>query len=164
MVAHERIKRAETEDELREARMEKEALKSALKVIEGENGRLRRGSLIYPIVEPERKSVMYAGVDEEEDGERRNAIDLGQIHNEMDGMKEGGGLVGSDTEADGEAGPSISRSSSRIGMKSPVHSRHSSESIAGGDVPLPVPAPAPKSSPSSSQTIPTHDSTPLSLP
>jgi hypothetical protein len=163
MVAHERIKRAETEDELREARMEKEALKSALKVIEGENGRLRRGSLIYPIVEPERKSVMYAGVDEE-DGERRNAIDLGQIHNEMDGMKEGGGLVGSDTEAGGEAGLSTSRSSSRIGMKSPVYSRHSSESIAGGDVLVPVPAPVPESSPLSSQTIPTHDATPLSLP
>jgi len=160
MVAHERIKRAETEDELREARMEKEALKSALKVIEGENGRLRRGSLIYPIVEPERKS----GVDEEEDGERRNAIDLGQIHNEMDGMKEGGGLVGSDTEAGGETGPSTSRSSSRIGMKSPVYSRHSSESIDGGDVPVPVPAPVPESSPLSSQTIPTHDSTSLSLP
>jgi hypothetical protein len=41
MVATERIRRAETEEELKETRLEKEALKSALLVIEGENGRLR---------------------------------------------------------------------------------------------------------------------------
>ena len=35
MVAHERMKRAETEDELREAQQEKEALRSALKLLEG---------------------------------------------------------------------------------------------------------------------------------
>jgi len=41
MVATERIRRAETEEELKEIRLEKEALKSALRVVEGENGRLR---------------------------------------------------------------------------------------------------------------------------
>ena len=41
MVATERIRRAETEEELKETRLEKEALRSALRVIEGENGRLR---------------------------------------------------------------------------------------------------------------------------
>ena len=55
MVARERRKQAEMEDELRDARMEKEALKSALRVIEGENVRLRRGSLIYPIAVSEKR-------------------------------------------------------------------------------------------------------------
>ncbi|KAG0700813.1 hypothetical protein DFH29DRAFT_602636 [Suillus ampliporus] len=41
MVATERIKRAETEEELQEVRLEKDALKEALRLIEGENGRLR---------------------------------------------------------------------------------------------------------------------------
>ncbi|KAG2055344.1 hypothetical protein BDR06DRAFT_882493 [Suillus hirtellus] len=41
MVASERIKRAETEEELQEVRLEKDALKEALRLIEGENGRLR---------------------------------------------------------------------------------------------------------------------------
>ncbi|KAJ6608431.1 hypothetical protein B0H10DRAFT_2302808 [Mycena sp. CBHHK59/15] len=41
MVASERIRRAETEAELVEARQEKEALRSALRVIEGENVELR---------------------------------------------------------------------------------------------------------------------------
>jgi len=41
MVATERIRRAETEEELKETRLEKEALKCALRVVEGENGRLR---------------------------------------------------------------------------------------------------------------------------
>ncbi|KAH7888906.1 hypothetical protein F5I97DRAFT_1856474 [Phlebopus sp. FC_14] len=41
MVATERIKRAETEEELSEMRKEKDALREALCLIEGENGRLR---------------------------------------------------------------------------------------------------------------------------
>jgi len=41
MVATERIKRAETEEELKEAKLEKEALRSALRLIEGENINLR---------------------------------------------------------------------------------------------------------------------------
>ncbi|KAG2154343.1 uncharacterized protein EDB93DRAFT_1131673 [Suillus bovinus] len=41
MVATERIKRAQTEEELQEVRLEKDALKEALRLIEGENGRLR---------------------------------------------------------------------------------------------------------------------------
>ncbi|KIJ68060.1 hypothetical protein HYDPIDRAFT_165792 [Hydnomerulius pinastri MD-312] len=41
MVATERIKRAETEEELLEVRLEKDALREALRLIEGENGRLR---------------------------------------------------------------------------------------------------------------------------
>jgi hypothetical protein len=41
MVATERIKRAETEEELKELRQEKEALRSALRLIEGENFTLR---------------------------------------------------------------------------------------------------------------------------
>ncbi|KAG1752847.1 hypothetical protein EDB19DRAFT_1670155 [Suillus lakei] len=45
MVATERIKRAETEEELQEVRLEKDALKDALRLIEGENGRLRGAQL-----------------------------------------------------------------------------------------------------------------------
>lgn len=41
MVATERMKRAETEEELKELRQEKEALRSALRLIEGENFNLR---------------------------------------------------------------------------------------------------------------------------
>ncbi|KAG6375522.1 hypothetical protein JVT61DRAFT_3081 [Boletus reticuloceps] len=41
MVATERMKRAETEEELVQTRLEKDALHQALKLIEGENGRLR---------------------------------------------------------------------------------------------------------------------------
>ena len=41
MVATERMKRAETEDELKELQQEKEALRSALCIIEGENFTLR---------------------------------------------------------------------------------------------------------------------------
>lgn len=41
MVATERIKRAETEEELKEARLEKEALQSALRLIEQEYNNLR---------------------------------------------------------------------------------------------------------------------------
>ena len=41
MVATERMRRAETEEELNQTRLEKDALHQALKLIEGENGRLR---------------------------------------------------------------------------------------------------------------------------
>ncbi|KAF9227176.1 hypothetical protein BS17DRAFT_800266 [Gyrodon lividus] len=41
MVANERMKRAETEEELKEVRLEKDALREALQLIEGENGQLR---------------------------------------------------------------------------------------------------------------------------
>jgi hypothetical protein len=41
MVRTERVKRAEMEAELKEARVEKDALRSALQLIEDENGRLR---------------------------------------------------------------------------------------------------------------------------
>lgn len=41
MVATERMRRAETEEELNQTRLEKDALRQALKLIEGENGRLR---------------------------------------------------------------------------------------------------------------------------
>lgn len=41
MVATERVKRAETEEELREVRSEKDALKDALRLIESESGQLR---------------------------------------------------------------------------------------------------------------------------
>ncbi|KAG2135466.1 hypothetical protein DEU56DRAFT_807170 [Suillus clintonianus] len=45
MVAAERIKRVETEEELQEVRLEKDALQEALRLIEGENGRLRGAQL-----------------------------------------------------------------------------------------------------------------------
>ncbi|KAL4073819.1 hypothetical protein V8B97DRAFT_1936590 [Scleroderma yunnanense] len=45
MVATERIKRAETEGELQEVRKEKNALREALRLIEGENGRLRSANV-----------------------------------------------------------------------------------------------------------------------
>lgn len=44
MVATERMRRAETEEELNQTRLEKDALRQALKLIEGENGRLRSAS------------------------------------------------------------------------------------------------------------------------
>lgn len=53
MVAEERIKRAETEEELRQARNEKEALKGALRVIESENGQLRERTT-SPIADDQR--------------------------------------------------------------------------------------------------------------
>jgi hypothetical protein len=129
MVAQERIKRAETEDELREARMEKEALKSALKVIESENGRLRRGSLIYPDVRGDVQEREGA-----EGGERTR-----DEPTKVDGDDEGV------LPADPETGPPESRSSSRMGMKSPAHSRQSSisELKTAEDVPAPTHAPAP---------------------
>jgi hypothetical protein len=45
MVVTERVKRAQTEDELQEVRLEKDALKEALRLIEGENGQLRSAQL-----------------------------------------------------------------------------------------------------------------------
>lgn len=45
MVATERIKRAETEEELHEIRKEKDVLREALRVIEGENGLLRSANV-----------------------------------------------------------------------------------------------------------------------
>ncbi|KAF5376220.1 hypothetical protein D9615_008508 [Tricholomella constricta] len=44
MVASERIRRADIEDELKEAKLEKEALRSALRLLEGENENLRLSS------------------------------------------------------------------------------------------------------------------------
>lgn len=44
MVATERMKRAETEEELKEARLEQDALRSALRVVEGENCNLREAT------------------------------------------------------------------------------------------------------------------------
>ncbi|KAL4260991.1 GDP/GTP exchange factor Sec2 N-terminal domain-containing protein [Pleurotus pulmonarius] len=60
MVATERIKRAETEEELREAVLEKEALRSALKLIEGENTHLRSNSTpsgSSPIIPPSLRPI-----------------------------------------------------------------------------------------------------------
>jgi len=45
MVATERIKRSETEEELQEVRLEKDALQEALRLIESENGQLRSTQL-----------------------------------------------------------------------------------------------------------------------
>ena len=142
MVSQERIKRAETEAELREAKMEKEALKSALRVVEGENGRMRRGSLIYPIMKEESVEEV-GGVNEEEDECR--AVDLDEVRKSQTAMDEAKHeeeekVMVTDPEAD--PGPSVSRSSSRIGLKSPVHSRQPSESMSmSGDVPPSVPGP-----------------------
>ncbi len=59
MVATERMKRAETEDELKEARLEQEALRSALRLVEGENSNLREASqtvaMKSPIISPPRR-------------------------------------------------------------------------------------------------------------
>ena len=46
MVATERMKRAETEEELKDARLEQEALRSALRLVEGENSNLRETTQI----------------------------------------------------------------------------------------------------------------------
>ena len=45
MVATERIRRAETEEELKQSCLEKDALRRALELIEGENGRLRSANV-----------------------------------------------------------------------------------------------------------------------
>lgn len=143
MVAHERIKRAETQEELREARMEKEALKSALRVVEGENGRLRRGNLIYPIVAPVRKGDEFGDDQRQhaeiggEEGARvaRGAVDLMDVDEDRE-KKVGELATRNETreetaaDAEAEAGPSASRSSSRIGLKSPATSRRSSVSAS----------------------------------
>lgn len=51
MVATERIRRADTEEELKEAQSEKEALRSALKLLETENSQLKRSdtSVVIPL-------------------------------------------------------------------------------------------------------------------
>lgn len=111
MVAHERMKRAETEDELKEAQQEKEALRSALKLLEGENGRLR---IIEEDVDRRRIEGRRAidlrpsEGDEEEEGEREGARRRSAIEiRDLDAIPHG-------------AGPSRSRSSSEVGTKSPV--------------------------------------------
>ncbi|KAK2460188.1 hypothetical protein APHAL10511_007779 [Amanita phalloides] len=48
MVSTERKKRAETEEELKEARLEQEALRSALRLVEGENSNLREEASVTP--------------------------------------------------------------------------------------------------------------------
>jgi hypothetical protein len=53
MVAIERIKLAETEEELKELRMEKDALKRALRLIEGENSSLRQTNALTPASLPD---------------------------------------------------------------------------------------------------------------
>lgn len=53
MVATERIKLAETEEELKELRMEKEALKRALRLIEGENHTLRESNALAKLSSPD---------------------------------------------------------------------------------------------------------------
>ncbi|THH12690.1 hypothetical protein EW146_g7459 [Bondarzewia mesenterica] len=63
MVAMERIRRAEAEEEAKEAHMEKEALRSALKLVESENGRLRIG----PIVHSTQQNDHYSSEGEEDD-------------------------------------------------------------------------------------------------
>lgn len=108
MVAHERIKRAETEDELRESQQEKEALRSALKILEGENGRLR---IMEEDVERRKVEGRRAidlrpsdgDADEVEVEERRSAIEIRDLD-----------------AAPHAADPSRSRSSSEVGTKSPV--------------------------------------------
>ncbi|EIW83113.1 hypothetical protein CONPUDRAFT_164114 [Coniophora puteana RWD-64-598 SS2] len=91
MVATERIKRAETEEELQEIRLEKDALRRALRLIEDENGQLRSASVTA-------------------------------IENTMAGPSSG-------VLSDGTDLPSVgwhSRSSSRVALKSPLHSRTNS--------------------------------------
>lgn len=153
MVAHERIKRAETEDELREARLEKDALKSALRVVEGENGRLRTSSSASASAAA--KAVEIAEGEENVE-ERRKAIDLDADHevetrrrSAMDESRH----AATHAEVDGEP---ISRSSSRMATKSPVSiSRTSSESVVNmltepTLAPLP---PSPTLSPSRSPSL-----------
>ncbi|KAK0505426.1 hypothetical protein EDD18DRAFT_338137 [Armillaria luteobubalina] len=62
MVATERIKRAETEEELREARQEKEALKSALRVVEGENVHLRGSSSTFGTPDPSVENLTLSNI------------------------------------------------------------------------------------------------------
>jgi hypothetical protein len=152
MVAQERIKRAETEEELRDERTEKEALKSALRVVEGENGKLRsrqgKGSVIYPDVQEPADSGPEGIKEEmgEKEGEGRRAIDLGE--GGVDGVATIGGRRGIDEPREVEKLPLTndvvrSRSSSRVGVKSPVRSRRSSisELVSEAEGGLAIPAP-----------------------
>ncbi|KAF7973266.1 hypothetical protein HWV62_15699 [Athelia sp. TMB] len=113
MVAHERIKRAETEDELREAQQEKEALRSALKLLEGENGRLRVAEEDKERERAESRRAIDLRPSEEEGERRRSAIEI----RDLDAIPH-----------PAAAGPSRSRSSSEVGTKSPT--------LASLDVPL----------------------------
>lgn len=67
MVAIERIKLAETEEELRQARDEKEALKGAMRVIESENGQLRGRAISF--IADDQRTIRLEG------SENRNSLD-----------------------------------------------------------------------------------------
>lgn len=127
MVATERIKRAETEEELQEARMEQEALKSALKLVETENGRLRRGSMVHVI------PSISASIITEKDGTEEDAQEAADAEEIAVRRRGAIDLSGISMESDPEQGPS-SRSSSRIGVKSPTTSRRSSSISAAPEV------------------------------
>lgn len=75
MVASERMKRAETEEELQQAKKEHEALKSALKLVEGEYANLR----VKVATRPKQEEIVLAKgrvyVGEEEEGTDDNDSD-----------------------------------------------------------------------------------------
>lgn len=124
MVAHERIKRAETEEELREARIEQDALKSALMVVEGENDFFRNSSPI--LTRAEEPPLGFGMGGDEQEPPRRRAIDL-----DTDAEAELERQRRSAIDESREAGPSRSRSSSQAGLRSPGShsSRTSSDSV-----------------------------------
>lgn len=154
MVAQERIRRAETEYELREARLEKEALRSALRVLESENGRLRTSN--YASASPIAKTLEGMQGDEDMEGRRRKAIDLDEeyeVEKRRRSAMDESRHVSAHAEVNGEP---TSRSSSRLAMKSPISfSRASSESITNvlAEPALVLLPPSPTSSPSRSPSL-----------
>ncbi|KAJ2924750.1 hypothetical protein H1R20_g12340, partial [Candolleomyces eurysporus] len=62
MVAQERMKRSETEEELKEIKLEKEALQSALRLLDGQNKRLRKSSSEFSFVNAEASASGEASV------------------------------------------------------------------------------------------------------
>lgn len=130
MVVHERIKRAEAEDELREARQEKDALRSALTLLEGENGRLR-------IVEEDvdrRKIEGRRAIDlrpTEEEVKRRSAIQI----RDLDVIPQRAGLSRSTSAYELGTKVPLKLEDQEQGVHPPLHSKPGPHSQPTDDAP-----------------------------
>ena len=144
MVADERKARAETEEELKELRMEKEALRSALKLIDGENAHLRETTSAQASPVPP-SSAPGPGLSAGSAGTAGGRDPLGV--------------------ASRPASRSHSRSSSQIGIKSRPESLDLSYyDNANAYPPLPPsPAPGQDTSQDHSSSSPDSQETPLSI-
>ncbi|KAF8629300.1 hypothetical protein AX15_003517 [Amanita polypyramis BW_CC] len=137
MVATERMKRAETEEELREAQLEREALRSALRIIEGENSHLRGGNRTAPPSLPSTSATPTTSTSP----------------NQELGTELKPPLVFTRTR---------SRSSSQIAFESPVTSPYSS--VQDGTVPSSIVSPPPTGPDTESESEPPIESIPEDKP